>query len=252
MPGGGHGEPVQGNVTYVCDVTCFDDPKDTDHCPDDGADCCEQSVNGTVREDPGGIDWWPETWAITKFFKDQVEGLDSIDSDTIDAKDNPNIGPLYRDGDLDIQSTEKNARITLNGTLYVTGSLILGGSKDFVLDLNEQIIFVECADESPHEAIIIDRQCIIEGTGAIMAVGSINAMPSTQTSKNDFVFLMSIEGGINIQPLGDWYGSIAGHDYVDIKPNNGITYTSGEDFWNTFPDTDKDIIKIATYDIVGY
>lgn len=35
----GHADAVQGNVTYVCDVYCADDPNGQRDCPVDGIDC---------------------------------------------------------------------------------------------------------------------------------------------------------------------------------------------------------------------
>ena len=240
---------VQGNVTYVCDVYCMGDPPTTNTCPYDGEDCCAQTINGTVIWDPDGVDWWPETWAMVKYFSSLAEDQGAVhltgdvEIDLVDPS-NINLGPLYVEGDLDITSSVNDAHTALNGTVYVSGHLTVGGPKDFTLDLNDQIIFVECNDESPQGAIRIDNQCTIEGTGAIIAIGDSFLEPKLTTGPDDFIFIMSVEGGISLQTMGDFYGSIAGNDYVDVWPGNNIIHTDGDDFWNTFPATTLISIRI--------
>jgi len=253
----GQKSSVEGNVTYVCWLDCGGDPPATDSCPGDGEDCCGETVNGTVTQDntpPPGIDWWPETWAITEYFSDLAEEEDvvHIDGDfEIDLVDpsNASIGPLYVEGDLLITSSSKEIEhTTLNGIVYVNGDLTIKGAKDFTLDLNDQVIFVEGNGDNAYD-IDIDQQCIFDGSGAIITIGDIWFLPQLSTNSDDFVFLMSLEGLVHIQPLGDFYGSIAGQD-VELWPNLYIERTDSEDFWNTLPDTDVSIIKILTYDII--
>jgi len=258
------GSVINGSVNYVCTLNCGGDPDcPLDAYPPASHDCCENKVVGgsdNITAYPDGIDWWPERRAITKYFKDQVDPLNPfIDVDaknTINAEDFPTLGPIFRDGDLNIEDSNCKPpdicprRITLTGTVFVTGHLTMGGAKDFILDLNGQVIFVEYDGEKPDEAIVIDDDCHIEGSGAIISVGSINALPSMQTEPTDFVLFMSVQGGITLHPNGDFYGAINGHDYVDVSPNNDITQVDGDSFWDTLPDTDVNIINILTYDIV--
>jgi hypothetical protein len=102
----------------------------------------------------------------------------------------------------------------------------------------------------PDEAIIIDNECIIEGSGAIFAIGSILFQPSIDTGEDDFLFIMSIEGGTHLQPLGTFYGSVTGHDYVDVQPGNSIVHNDPDILWNLFPDDDVVVTKVLTYDII--
>jgi len=252
---GGHGNPVQGNVTYVCDVECDLDPNATNECPDDGVNCCEQSVNGTVRQDntpPPGIDWWPATWAIKDYFKDQVDVSNPFTGGVIDISVNSTIGPLYVEGDLEIMSSNKDAIVKLNGTLYVTGTLSIGptGGKDFTLDLNDQGIFVESnAENPPKEAVVIGGKCVIEGSGAIFAIGDIVFKPFLSSGSSDFVLIMSLEGGVHLEPGSSFYGSVVGNDEVYVAPNNEIVHTDSELWWGNLSEPDVIVGKILTYDI---
>ena len=94
------------------------------------------------------------------------------------------------------------------------------------------------------------QECIIEGSGAIFAIGSIHFQPSIDTGEDDFLFIMSIEGGTHLQPNGDFYGSVAGHDYVEVWPGNNIIHNDSDILWNQFPDDDVVVTKILTYDII--
>ena len=253
----GQKSSVQGNVTYVCWLDCGADPPATNDCPNDGEDCCTETVNGTVRQDttpPPGIDWWPETWAMVEYFSDMAEDQDAVHVDgdyEIDMVNpaNANLGPLYVEGDLLITSSSKNIEhTTLNGILYVAGDLTIQGAKDFTLDLNDQVIFVEGNGENAYD-IYIDQQCDIEGSGAIITIGDIYFEPKMSTSEDDFVFLMSMEGLLLVQPTGVFYGSMAGQD-VQLQPNLSVERTDSADFWGTFPDIDVNMMKIITYDII--
>ena len=236
---------VQGNVSYVCSIACKPTSKPC-------------AVNGTINPPfEGGIPWWPETWALTKYFKDQVDGLKPFTVGVIDVAVNSTIGPLYVEGDLEIKSSVKGASASLEGVVYVTGDLIIDGNRAFTLNLSNQVIFVENKDAdigypigTGQADVLINDYCTLSGSGAIFAIGDIWFTPKLITSAQDFTFIMSIEGWLNMQPSGSFYGSVAGNLAVDVSPNNNITRTSGDDFWNTFYDPDPVILKILTYDIV--
>jgi len=254
---------VVGNVTYVCWLDCGGDPPATDSCPDE-EDCCIETVNGTVTQDntpPPGIDWWPETWAIAKYFIDKVDISKPFTTGSIDVAVNSTIGPLYVDGDLDLYTSIDGASASLAGVIYVTGDLTMGGAHPFTLNLSDQVIFVENKNaifgelpinKADAEVLIeggAKSGCTLTGSGTIFAIGDIWFQPNMSTSPQDFTFIMSLEGWVHIQPNGDFYGSIAGQD-VDLWPNLYIERTDSLDLWDTFPDTDVSIIKILTYDII--
>jgi hypothetical protein len=241
---------VHGNVSYVCSIDCT---PTSQPC----------AVNGTINPPyADGIDWWPETWAIAKYFKDQVDVAKPFTGGVIDISVNSTIGPLYVEGDLEIMSSVKGASASLEGIVYVTGDLTLvaGGSSTFTLNLNDQVIFVEnkgaiFGDANSmgkgHEEVFVDSFCTLTGSGAIFAIGDIWFEPKVLTSSQDFMFIMSLEGWVNMQPSGEFYGSIAGNTEVEVSPNSDIIRTEGDDFWNTFFDPEPIILKIITYDIIN-
>jgi hypothetical protein len=228
----GQKSSVVGNVTYVCWVDCGADPSETDLCPVEGEDCCKETVTGNVSQDntlPPGIDWWPETWAIAQYFKDQVDISKPFSGGTIDVAVNSTIGPLYVDGNLDIYTSVDGASASLAGVVYVTGDLTMTGTaiSTFTINLSDQVIFVENEGADigggPNTAsaeVLIDSDCTLTGSG------------------------------VHLQPLGDFYGSIAGQLEVDLWPNLYIERTDGTDLWNTLPDIDVNLMKIITYDII--
>ncbi len=210
-----------------------------------------------MNHDADGIDWWPETWALAEYFRDQVDISKPFTMDFIDVSVNSTIGPLYRDGDLEIKSSVNGVSASLAGVVYVTGDLTIDGNRAFTLNLSDQVIFVENKDADIGDSIgkgqadvLINDYCTLSGSGAIFAIGDIWFMPKLITSPQDFTFIMSIEGWLNMQPSGSFYGSVAGNLAVDVSPNNYIERTSGDDFWNTFYDPDPVILKILTYDII--
>jgi hypothetical protein len=237
---------VHGNVSYVCSIDCQPASKSC-------------AVNGTINppfED--GIPWWPETWAIAQYFKDQVDVSKPFKKGFIDVAVNSTIGPLYVDGDLDIYTSVGGASASLEGIVYITGelSMVGGGSSPFSLNLNDQVIFVENEGATVgdsvgggHAEVSIDSDCTLTGSGAIFAIGDIWFQPKLLTSPQDFMFIMSLEGWVNMQPSGEFYGSIAGHTEVEVSPSSDITRTEGDDFWNKFLDPEPVILKILTYDI---
>ena len=239
---------INGSVTYVCDngLDCPSDPN------------CHIVPPNLPRQEPGGIDWWPETWAIAEYFEDQVDISKPFTGGVIDISVNSTIGPLYVEGDLEIKSSVIGASASLEGVVYVTGDLTIDGIRDFNLDLNDQVIFVENEDaiiggsnyNQPFAEVVIDDHCTFAGSGAIFAIGDIYFAPKLLTTADEFIFIMSIEGWVNMQPTGDYYGSIAANLHVDVSPNNEITRTEGDDYWNTFYDPKPVILKILTYDII--
>jgi hypothetical protein len=255
QPSAAGGDPVQGNVTYVCDVTCKDDPPVTRYCPDtdpfDGKDCCEQSINGTTNYEPGGIEWWPPTELLISEFSSQVDTLNPFNEfePEIDAAVTSSIGPLYYDEDdyagkdLEIVSTSAGAYLALSGTVYVAGDLQIGQtSQDFTLHLGNQTIFAE-------GEIWVGGKTTITGWGSIIALGDVNFQPDITTSTDNFVFIMSAQGGVTLHPLSTFYGSIAGHDYVDVAPNINVIHNDPEGVGFVFPDVHEIILDVKTYNI---
>jgi len=156
----------------------------------------------------GGVPRWPGSDELTKYYAEDIDGLEPLGSD-ITAMGDEEIGPLYVDGDLLITSGNASATLTLTGTVYVTGNLFIGqrANKDFTLDLNGQTIFCE-------QEITVVEKCNIVGSGCIIGLGDVYFGPKSGTEPGEFVFVMSVYGQLLLQPNGPYYGSLAGE--IDI------------------------------------
>ena len=171
---------------------------------------------------------WPEAGGLSAFYKSQVDPSDpypdaTLDLDGVDAS----IGPEYIEGEFDIYNSDNTeATLTLTGTLYITGKTLLGGPKEWTLDLNGNTIFVESdltGGGASGTALWFEGNCTLIGPGAIVVVGDINFQPNMEGE--DFIFVMSVEGTTNFQPQGDFTGSIAGNVEVNLQPWSTITWT---------------------------
>ena len=164
-----------------------------------------------------GVPGWPDGDWLKAFYYADVDGEPPYGSSQLRIEDDVDMGPFYRDGALDIYSTNATATLTLLDTFYVTGDLDIGKTNQgFVLDLNGQTIFSE-------QTIDIGGKCTITGSGAIIALGDIFFSPKVQSGPEDFVFVISISGNLQAQPQGDFYGAMAGGS-VDIQPGSTIRW----------------------------
>jgi len=234
---------VQGNVTYVGTLECTGDPN------------CEETINGTVTQ-VEEIEYWPEGWEVYDYFYNDVDDLDPFPDHLIDVFNTPIIEPLYREGNLLIQSSVKGTSATLNGTIYVTGDLEIGQhNQDFTLNLNHHTIFVEGTreidpkDGEEYDTIKLDGKCTIAGSGAMIALGNIDFGPKIQTGEEDFVFLMSVEGMTTLNPMNDFHGSIGGNAKVALFPGTNLIWIDPADAGCEFPEGEF-MVRILTYDII--
>lgn len=185
------------------------------------------TINGDVSTDE--ITGWPTVEDLSDYYWKDVENSVPMPypDDLIDVKTTNNIGPLYRDGDLEITTTQDGESATLDGTVYVTGNLDFTQSgKDYAIDLNNQTIFVEGAISFP------SHRCTLVGSGAIIAIGDIDFQPSISSDADDFIFVMSLEGEIDMNPNGDFYGSLAGDVSINLQPGSTITWRDPPDDLN--------------------
>jgi len=174
-------------------------------------------IIGDEITDP--IAGWPTSEQLIWFYEWDVKDLIPPDSP---YPDDPVIGPLKRNGDLDILSSVNDVEATLNGTVYVTGDLRIGSTnKDFIINLNGHTIFVESDSDV---AIDIGGRCTFIGSGCIIAVGGIKCYPKIASEEDDFVLIMSLEGSIDFQPQGDFYGAVIGDTDVTLQPGNSLTW----------------------------
>jgi hypothetical protein len=178
---------------------------------------------------------WPTADQFIDIYLGQVDTSQPYPSGTIDVKDTSSIGPLYRNGDLEIKNSDNNEHtVTLNGTVYVTGKLTTT-QKAFTLNLNGQTIFVQNASTSAIDITGGNNGCRITGSGCIIAVGDIYFSPRGSSNPDDYVFVMSIDGKVRFQPQGDFYGSIAGDAEVYLAPGGTFSWTGWSDEGLNFP-----------------
>ena len=186
---------------------------------------------------------WPTAEELSKYYYDKVKNLTPHEGDMdIDIDTDPEIGPLYVDGELSISSTgEKDEIAKLNGTVYVTGDTVIGDtpSNDFTLNLNNHTIFVESDSIGDgKEALKIGGKVTLAGSGCIIAVGDIDFAPNIASgSENDFILIMSVENKVDLHPGGNFYGSVAGELEVGVQSgeNPSITWTDYGDIPLDFP-----------------
>lgn len=180
-------------------------------------------------------DPWPTAEELASFYFLDVAGVEPYDSDTLDLDGSDmEIGPFYRDGGLTIDNTGgANATLTLTGTVYITGETTVEPNNYLIIDLNGQTIFVESDSiKPPKEALYIKAPKIaLMGPGIVIAVGDIYFEPNTPAGMTDPIFVMSVEGITNVQPGGDFYGSIAGSVEVSLQPGTSINYPTDPDWY---------------------
>lgn len=186
---------------------------------------------------------WPTAEKVTSTFLPLVDTSDPYLWELIDVDATPDIGPLYREGNLEIWSTVKGqSYASLNGNVYVTGNLeIADTGRDFTLNLSGHAIFVE-------GYIDVKDRCTLERTGSIIALGDVFFGPKMDSSGDDFMFIMSVEGGVQLNPNGVFYGSIVGHDEVRVQPGAQVEWTGPGSAGYVLPSIDA--FKILTYKIV--
>ena len=177
-------------------------------------------------------DDWPTAEELIDFYLYDVEDGTHYYSDTeIDiAGIDMELGPIYVEGELDINNSSNTpATLTLTGTVYVTGDTLIGSTgKDFTLDLNNHTIFVASNSADPKKALWIGGKCTVVGSGVIIAVGDMYFEPNTEAGVTDPIFVMSVLGVTNVQPGGDFYGSIAGSVEIELMPGTSINYPESE------------------------
>jgi hypothetical protein len=146
------------------------------------------------------------------------------------------LGPLYREGELDIVNSNNNpATLTLTGTVYVTGDTLIGATqKDFTLDLNDHTIFVASNTTGAQNALEIGGKCTVEGPGCIVVIGDIYFSPNIEAGMTEPIFIMSVAGETFTQPNGDFYGSIAGNVEVQLQPGSSVNYPEEEGWYDDY------------------
>ena len=114
-------------------------------------------------------------------------------------------------------------------------------SRDFTLNLNGQVIFV-------HGKIDVMDRCTVEGRGSIIALDNIFFGPKTKSQMTDFIFIMSIEGEVQLNPNGLFYGAVAGYGIVKIQDGVELNSFDSENGGYGMPAAQD--IQILTYNIL--
>jgi len=225
-------------------------------------------VYGGVRG-PYDEDKWPFGGDFRSFYWPQVSGhaIPGVEccggSCTLDVSDNTTLGVYelgfgFHDASTEkmiIKSTGDNITVVLTGPIYIKGDDarldIGGGGQPFYLDLNYQTIYVEGRnydlDQPNKKALYIPPgKVTLKGSGAILAEGNIDFQPNIEVASGDeFIFVMSLYGSVNIQPGGTMYGSVAGRD-IEVFPGTVVTQTEAP----VDPDTGEQLLGIP-FDVLA-
>jgi hypothetical protein len=177
----------------------------------------------------GPLEYYPDPWPaaeeLISFYLEEVEDEESYDSDLLTLDSDMELGPFYRDGELEIKAGTAGVTLTLTGTTYVSGDTLIGTTgKDFTLDLNDCTIFVASNSSDPKKALWIGGKCTVVGSGVIIAIGDMYFEPNTEAGVTDPIFVMSVDGTTSVQPGGDFYGAIAGSVEIELQPGTSINY----------------------------
>ena len=179
---------------------------------------------------------WPTAEDLAAWYGMFVDEDNPYPYDEIDLNGSDlSLGPEYIDSEFYVyNSSNTDATLTLDGTLYITGNTEFGGAKDWTLNMNGQTIFVESdvtGGGTSGTAFWLGGKVTLTGSGCIIAVGDINFEPQMDCSPDDYILVLSVEGQTWMHPSGDFYGTLAGNSEVFIQ--------NGDAYW-TDPDTDGD------------
>jgi hypothetical protein len=203
----------------------------------------DKSVTGSTLDPPEPIQEeqtnWPTWDDLSLSYLDDVAGHDYTGPNPlfINTLSPCELGPLYRDGSLTIDNNTNGLTLTLNGTIYVTGNLIFGQSKNYTLNLNNQTIFVHGTEGATWAIDFPSNSITVIGSGCIIAAGNIRFMPGMSSNDQEYVLVMSLTGKTYMKPGGPFYGSLVGDAEVEIQ-NGTLTWTDPYDHDLNFPDMD--------------
>jgi hypothetical protein len=177
---------------------------------------------------------WPPASLLSDFYWAQVRGKTNYSSPIDLAGNNTTLQAGYVNGPLTIANSDKSKipTLKLNGTLYITGDTTIAYSSgggglnkgEMILDLNGNTIFVNST--TAKYALCVGDYCDIKGPGVLIAVGGIYFKPKSQVT-TDPVFVLSVLGETQMQPMGNFYGAVAGNVTVTLQPNTSLTYPIG-------------------------
>ncbi|AQW62813.1 MAG: pilus assembly protein PilZ [Dehalococcoides mccartyi] len=174
---------------------------------------------------------WPGANELSAFY---YVNTTPYDSDTLNLSDYPSGLPeILRLGPLNIVATSTST-YTLTGDVYITGDTLIGKTgHDFTLDLNGHSIYVQSNTAGNQYALEIGGKCFLTGSGSIIAEGNIFFYPNMESSEDDYIFVLSVNGKTLMQPGGEFFGTLAGATEVELK-NGSITYSSPFDEYGNY------------------
>jgi hypothetical protein len=185
-----------------------------------------------------GVPEWPDPEVLSQWYSGQVS--QSCGSNPLILKNGKEkrIGPCRINGDYVIRG---NGTVTLQGTLYVAGDLTFNPAfespPELSIMLNGETIYAE-------GSIVIQPGCTISGPGAIIAAGDLHFSPNIVGS--GFILAMSVEGEVQAQPGGVFYGCFAGATEITVQPHAKVESKEPPDDLN-FPGRDEIIPKVVSY-----
>lgn len=167
------------------------------------------NLYGDIILDP--ITGWPTEEYLKMFFLRQVDTANPYSESIFDISNPELSGHLYAhgypNGNYVISGTGE-----LSGVIYVDGDLYFDQGSS--VSLMSNTIFVT-------GDISFATQANLLGPGAVIALGNITFSPSTAPA---YLFVMSVNGWVNFLPQGDFLGSCAGEDYVNMQPGGDFTW----------------------------
>ena len=132
------------------------------------------------------------------------------------------------DGTLNIDGPpvgQAYGNFTLNGTLYVHGGLTFSKKKDGSIPANINVYLNGHTLYSTGDLIIKDPVTLY-GPGSVIAEGAITFYPKITPGDTSFIFVLSVNGSVDVQPSGNFYGTLAGVSSIGLAPGNTITWTA--------------------------
>jgi hypothetical protein len=200
--------------------------------------------NGYIDEinyDP--ILGWPSSSYFIEYYAPQVSDAVGISGGIIDIAKNVEIthGSINQEGDLIIRP-QGDGSLTLDNSgaptvWYIGGDLIVerAASKGtFDINLNGQTMFVEgnIFQETNSGPKIVQ----FRGPGAVIALGDISFAPAAAVNPDgtvdmqQYIYIASIEGSVNIWPRGEFVGSIHAREASTIQPSTTIIFYEDPDY----------------------
>lgn len=177
----------------------------------------------TGEEDTSTIAVWPTTSYILEHYQNLITTT-SVGTQTINITSGTEaspvpIGPMYIDGDLNITVTGTTGWAKFTGLVYVTGNVNVAGKANIILEDDLQVSHSTIFSEG---TITFQPGSNVHGPGCVVALGDITYQPND--SGDGFIFIMSLEGTIDLSPNGDFYGSVAGNCEVGLQPGTVLTH----------------------------